>query len=88
MGVSAYPSVSLSGLDQSTSMAMEGDMDTDMDIDLGPVADLEVFQPVRTSGAFLHSCIATDAQTGIDQNSTEPGFAIKSSYHHQPLTAT
>ena len=52
MAVSAYPSVSLSGLDQSTSMAMDGDMDIDMDIDLGPVADLDVFQPVCTSDPF------------------------------------
>lgn len=54
MALSAYPSVSLAGLDQSTSMAMDGDMDMDMDIDLGPVADLDVFQPVCTSGA---SCV-------------------------------
>lgn len=52
MAVSAYPSVSLSGLDQSTSMDMDGDMDIDMDIDLGPVADLDVFQPVFTSDSF------------------------------------
>lgn len=65
MAVSAYPSLSLSGLDQSTSMVMEGDMDIDMDIDLGPVADLEAFQPVRTSSA---SNGPMDGNTFSDQN--------------------